>query len=79
MQANLLTDFRKPTPIEEALLNRLLDADFPGKADLALLLRDLLVRTLDEDGGLALRSKIEGGHRPCRGSRLKRRAKTKMA
>jgi hypothetical protein len=78
MQANLLTDFRKPTPIEEALLNRLLDADFPGKADLALLLRDLLVRTLDEDGGLALR-KSKGGHRPCRGSRLKRRAKTKMA
>jgi len=53
-------EFRKPTPIERSLLVRLLEADFPGKEELRLLLRDALVRTIDEDGGLEIKTVAEG-------------------
>jgi hypothetical protein len=52
--------FRKPTDREQALLNRLLEADFPGRDELASLLRQALVKTIDEDGGLELQSQVEG-------------------
>jgi hypothetical protein len=52
--------YRGPTPDEEALIRRLLEADFPGRNDLTFLLRDFDVRTLDEDGGLELRSRVAG-------------------
>jgi hypothetical protein len=52
--------FRKPTTEEQALLNRLLDAEFPGRDELAALLRRVLVKTIDEDGGLELQSQAEG-------------------
>ena len=42
------------------MLERLLEADFPGRGELAPLLRDVLVRTVDEDGGLELKSQVEG-------------------
>ncbi len=54
------TIFRKPSDEEQALLNRLLEAEFPGRGGLAHLLREVLVRTIDDDGGLELQSQIEG-------------------
>jgi hypothetical protein len=38
----------------------LLEAEFPGRDELAPMLRLVLVRTIDEDGGLELQSQIEG-------------------
>ncbi len=52
--------FRKPTDEEQALLNRLLEVEFPGRGELAPLLHRVLVRTIDEDGGLELQSQVEG-------------------
>ena len=57
---NAESEFRAPTNSERALLARLLDADFPGKDGLAPLLREILVKTIDEDGGLALQTQVEG-------------------
>jgi hypothetical protein len=54
------TKFRKPTEGELALLNRLLEAEFPGRNELASLLRLVLVKTIDKDGGLELQSQREG-------------------
>lgn len=56
----LESKFRKPTAKEQALLNRLLEAEFPGKAELASVLSRVLVKTIDEDGGLALQSQVDG-------------------
>jgi hypothetical protein len=53
-------EFREPTEVERSLLGRLLDAEFPGRDQLALLLQRVLVRTIDEDGGLELKSQVEG-------------------
>ena len=53
-------DFRKPTGEEQALLDRLLEAEFPGRDDLARLLRQVLVRKADKDGTLELQSQVEG-------------------
>jgi hypothetical protein len=52
--------FREPTPPERALLDRLLEADFPGKEGLHSLLRKVLVRAIDEDGSLEIKSLNEG-------------------
>jgi hypothetical protein len=38
----------------------LLEAEFPGKEELGALLRLVLVKTIDEDGGLELQSQIGG-------------------
>jgi hypothetical protein len=46
--------------VERALLDRLLVAEFPGRDELAVLLQSVLVRTIDDDGGLELRSRVEG-------------------
>jgi hypothetical protein len=54
------TIFRKPSDEEQALLNRLVEADFPGRDELVPLLREVLVRTIDDDGGLELQSQIDG-------------------
>ena len=54
------SQFREPTSYERALIARLLEADFPGRSELAMLLGDVLVRTIDQDGGLDLESQIEG-------------------
>jgi hypothetical protein len=54
------TIFRKPSDEEEALLNRLLEAEFPGRDELTALLCEVLVRTIDDDGGLELQSQIDG-------------------
>lgn len=54
------TKFRKPTDAERALLNRLLEAQFPGRDELLPMIRDIVVRTLYDDGGLELRSQAEG-------------------
>jgi hypothetical protein len=53
-------DLREPTEVERLLFERLLEASFPGKDELAPLLRRVLVKTIDEDGGLELHSRIEG-------------------
>src|SRR5580704_1786823 len=53
------TTFRKPTGKEQALLNRLLEAEFPGRTELAPMLRRLQVRIVDDDGGLELQSQVE--------------------
>jgi len=42
------------------LLARLLDAGFPGRDELAFLLQRVLVRTIDEDGGLEIHSQTDG-------------------
>lgn len=52
--------FREPTAVERALLERLLEANFPGRKELAALLENVLVRTIDEHGGLELESQVEG-------------------
>jgi hypothetical protein len=54
------TEFRETTALERALLERLLEADFPGKSQLVPLVRNVLVRTIDDDGGLEIRCQIEG-------------------
>ena len=60
MQSKIESQFREPTAFERALLERLLEADFIGRSELAILLRDVLVRTIDADGGLQLESRIKG-------------------
>ncbi|MFI5093025.1 MAG: hypothetical protein WCE50_14800 [Candidatus Acidiferrum sp.] len=59
-QSNVESHFRKPTAEERSLLERLLEAEFPGKDELAPMVRSILVRTTDVDGGLELRSQTEG-------------------
>ena len=54
------SELRNPTNEEQALLTRLLEAEFPGRDELVPLLRRVLVRTIDEDGGLELQSQVEG-------------------
>jgi hypothetical protein len=54
------SEFRKPTDQEEALLNRLLEPAFPGREELIPMIRSVQVKTIDEDGGLALQSQIDG-------------------
>jgi hypothetical protein len=51
--------FRQPTQVERSLLDRLMQADFPGKDGLALLLRNIVVKTIDENGSLELKSTVE--------------------
>jgi hypothetical protein len=58
-----LPEFREPTETERLLLERLLEAEFPGRDELAPLLRAIRVRTVDEDGSLALNSQIAGNAR----------------
>ena len=58
-----LPEFREPTETERLLLERLLEAEFPGRDELAPLLRAMRVRTVDEDGSLALNSQIAGNAR----------------
>jgi hypothetical protein len=60
MRLKAESEFREPTAIERALLARLLEADFSGKSELSPLLRNVLVRTIDEDGGLELQSQVDG-------------------
>jgi hypothetical protein len=60
MRVKTEREFREPTEVERSLLERLLEADFPGRDELAPLLRNVLVRTIDEDGGLELKSQVEG-------------------
>jgi hypothetical protein len=60
MESKTESEFREPTAFERALLARLLEANFPGRSDLAVLLGNLLVRTIDENGGLELESQVEG-------------------
>jgi hypothetical protein len=54
------SEFREPTHQEQALLNRLLEAEFPGREELAPLLRQVLVKTVDKEGCLELQSQAEG-------------------
>ncbi len=53
---NPQAQFRKPTKEEQTLLQRLLEAEFPGKEQLAPMVRDMLVRPIDEAGSLELRT-----------------------
>ncbi len=59
MRMNAKSEFREPTEFERKLIERLLEADFPGRDELAPLLRDVLVRNIDEDGSLSLGSRME--------------------
>ncbi len=52
--------FRKPTEMEQTLLQRLLEAEFPGKNQLAPMIRNVLVRIIDEAGSLELQSQVDG-------------------
>lgn len=54
------TELRKPTEKEQALLNLLLEDAFPGRPELADLLSQVLVRTIDKDGSLEIQSQLEG-------------------
>src|SRR2546430_1059711 len=54
-EMNSEANFRKPTPAEAELIQRLLMADFPGKAELAAQLRGSLVRQIDSNGSLELK------------------------
>jgi len=48
------TDFRAPTDCERAIFLKLLDADFPGKNEIGLLLRNASVQALDANGSLKI-------------------------
>src|SRR5262245_38224212 len=52
--------YRKPTQEEVALLYRLLEAGFRGQEELVPLVRGVLVRSIDSDGGLELYSQLPG-------------------
>ena len=52
--------FREPTTVERALLERLLEANFPARSELAVLLGNVLVKTIDDDGSLELESQVQG-------------------
>ena len=52
--------FREPTELERLLFARLLEANFSGRDGLAPLLHHVLVKTIDEDGGLEIQSQAEG-------------------
>jgi hypothetical protein len=54
------SEFRELTTEERALLERILEADFPGRDELTPLLRSAFARTIDEDGGLEIESRAEG-------------------
>ena len=41
-------------------MERLLEAEFPGRDELAPMIHTILVRTIDEDGGLELQSQTGG-------------------
>ena len=60
MRPTTKSEFREPTAVERALLERLLEAYFPGRSELAPLLRSVLVRIIDEDGSLELKSQVAG-------------------
>lgn len=49
-----------PTEEEKSLLLRLLDATFPGRDELVPQLENVLVKTIDQDGGLELQTQAEG-------------------
>ena len=57
---NTEEQFREPTSLERALLQRLLEAEFPGREQLAPMVQDMLVRRIDETGSLELKSQING-------------------
>ncbi len=46
--------FRQPTSTEAKLIRRLLEADFPGKREIARQLRYFRVRTIDNEGSFEL-------------------------
>jgi hypothetical protein len=50
------SDFREPTLNERGMIDRLLEAEFPGKYELVEMMRSVRVKTIDEDGGLELRT-----------------------
>jgi hypothetical protein len=54
------SQFRSPTLAERELLRRLLEANFPGRDELVPMFEQIEVRTLDELGGLELRSRAPG-------------------
>jgi hypothetical protein len=54
------SEFRQSTASERELIDRLLDAQFPGRDELAGLLATIEVRALDDLGGLDIRSHIPG-------------------
>lgn len=60
MPSNIESVFRTPTDYEQSLLERLLEAEFPGRDQLTPMIHNLLVRTVDESGGLELRSQVDG-------------------
>jgi hypothetical protein len=60
MGLKMESDFRQLTAVERALLERLLEADFTGRDELAPLLRSAIVRNIDEDCGLELESQVHG-------------------
>jgi hypothetical protein len=54
------SEFREPTKAERDLLQRLLEAEFPGRDELVTLVQDIRVRPVDEVGSLELRSQRSG-------------------
>jgi uncharacterized protein DUF6984 len=48
-------DFRNPTDTERAILGKLLDVDFRGRAELDAQLADVRVQSIDENGSLKIR------------------------
>lgn len=54
------SEFRKPTKTERDLLQRLLEAEFPGRDELASLMHEIRVKTVDEVGSLELQSQRSG-------------------
>ena len=52
--------FRPPTVWETEVFARLLESEFPARRELAPLLSQIEVRTLDEVGTLELRSRVSG-------------------
>jgi hypothetical protein len=55
--------FRDATSEEKKLIHRLLEAQFPGKSEVARQLGDCRVRKIDNDGSLEI--EVQAGHDPA--------------
>jgi hypothetical protein len=55
------SEFRQPTVEENRLIQRLLEADFEGKKEVAAQIAGVLVRPLDDDG--CLEFKVRAGQK----------------
>ena len=74
-----MTTFREPTDSERAILARLLDVDFVGRAELTLMMRGILVCQVDHNGSLDCKVNSIPMHRLFREYLLRQRERIATA